>query len=53
MTRTSPLIGVTGAHEGHERPAPTEWGSSRFRVRDPEGYEWTFGTHRPGLEQPT
>jgi uncharacterized glyoxalase superfamily protein PhnB len=29
-------------------PAPTEWGSYRFRVLDPEGYEWTFGIHRPG-----
>ena len=29
----------------------TEWGNYRCRMADPEGYEWTFGTHRPG--QPT
>ncbi|GAA0222037.1 VOC family protein [Saccharothrix mutabilis subsp. mutabilis] len=29
-------------------PAGTEWGNHRFRVVDPEGFEWTFGTHRPG-----
>jgi len=33
------------------KPENTEWGNYRFRVLDPEGYEWTFGTHRPG--QPT
>lgn len=33
------------------KPGNTEWGNYRFRVLDPEGYEWTFGTHRPG--QPT
>ena len=26
----------------------TEWGNYRCRVRDPEGYEWSFGTHKPG-----
>lgn len=25
-----------------------EWGSTRARVRDPDGHEWTFGTYRPG-----
>lgn len=30
------------------KPELTEWGNYRFRVADPEGYEWTFGTHRPG-----
>ncbi len=30
-------------------PGLTEWGNYRIRVADPEGYEWTFGTHRPGL----
>ncbi|WP_309110948.1 VOC family protein [Saccharothrix sp.] len=30
-------------------PGDTEWGNHRFRVLDPEGFEWTFGTHRPGL----
>jgi len=32
-------------------PADTEWGNYRFRVRDVEGYEWTFGTYRPGEAQ--
>jgi uncharacterized glyoxalase superfamily protein PhnB len=32
-------------------PAPTEWGSYRCRVLDPEGFEWTFGIHRPGEPQ--
>ncbi|MBB5953537.1 putative glyoxalase superfamily protein PhnB [Saccharothrix tamanrassetensis] len=32
-------------------PASTEWGNYRFRVIDPEGFEWTFGTHRPGQPQ--
>ncbi|MFB9906364.1 VOC family protein [Allokutzneria oryzae] len=31
------------------KPEATEWGNYRFRVLDPEGYEWTFGIHRPGL----
>jgi uncharacterized glyoxalase superfamily protein PhnB len=26
----------------------TEWGSERARVLDPEGHEWSFGTHEPG-----
>ncbi|MFC4857585.1 VOC family protein [Actinophytocola glycyrrhizae] len=30
------------------KPESTEWGNYRCRVRDPEGYEWTFGTHKPG-----
>lgn len=30
------------------KPEETEWGNYRCRVRDPEGYEWTFGTHKPG-----
>lgn len=29
-------------------PEPTGWGNYRCRVLDPEGHEWTFGTHRPG-----
>jgi len=32
-------------------PASTEWGNHRCRFLDPEGFEWTFGTHRPGEEQ--
>lgn len=30
------------------QPDSTDWGNYRFRVVDPEGYEWTFGTHKPG-----
>lgn len=26
----------------------TDYGSRDFAVRDPEGYEWSFGTYRPG-----
>lgn len=29
-------------------PTDTEWGNYRCRVRDLEGYEWTFGTYKPG-----
>jgi uncharacterized glyoxalase superfamily protein PhnB len=36
--------GATGIWE----PADTEWGNYRCWVADPEGFEWTFGTHRPG-----
>lgn len=32
-------------------PADTEWGNYRCRVRDLEGYEWTFGTYKPGDAQ--
>lgn len=32
-------------------PGTTEWGNYRCRVVDPEGFEWTFGTHRPGEPQ--
>jgi uncharacterized glyoxalase superfamily protein PhnB len=30
------------------KPEGTEWGNYRCRVRDLEGYEWSFGTHKPG-----
>jgi uncharacterized glyoxalase superfamily protein PhnB len=30
------------------KPESTEWGNYRCRVRDLEGYEWSFGTHTPG-----
>jgi uncharacterized glyoxalase superfamily protein PhnB len=39
--------GATGIWE----PSSTEWGSYRCRVLDPEGFEWTVGTHRPGEPQ--
>jgi uncharacterized glyoxalase superfamily protein PhnB len=29
-------------------PEDTEWGKRRYRVFDPEGYEWSFGSYRPG-----
>jgi uncharacterized glyoxalase superfamily protein PhnB len=29
-------------------PGDTEWGTRRYRVLDPEGYEWSFGSYRPG-----
>ena len=31
-------------------PATTEW-NYRCRILDPEGYEWSFGIHRPGMEE--
>ena len=43
---------ASGVHAGGTvvwEPAWTEWGNYRCRFRDPEGIEWTFGTHRPGL----
>ncbi|MFJ5774417.1 VOC family protein [Streptomyces sp. NPDC093094] len=29
-------------------PEDTGWGTRRARVLDPEGREWSFGSHRPG-----
>lgn len=29
-------------------PEDTGWGARRCRVLDVEGYEWSFGTYRPG-----
>ena len=29
-------------------PEDTEWGTRRCRLLDPEGYEWSLGTYRPG-----
>jgi uncharacterized glyoxalase superfamily protein PhnB len=40
---------VSAGAESIWEPALSEWGNYRCRVADPEGYEWTFGTHRPGL----
>ena len=28
-------------------PEDTEWGTRRYRVLDPEGYEWSFGSYQP------
>ncbi|MEM9756482.1 MAG: VOC family protein [Pseudomonadota bacterium] len=33
-------------------PEATEWGTRRYRVRDPEGHEWTFGSYQPQTEPP-
>jgi uncharacterized glyoxalase superfamily protein PhnB len=32
-------------------PHTSEWGNHRFRVVDPEGFEWSFGTYAPGEPQ--
>lgn len=32
------------------KPEDTEFGTRRWRVLDPEGYEWSFGTYAPGVE---
>jgi uncharacterized glyoxalase superfamily protein PhnB len=29
-------------------PEDTQWGTRRYRLLDPEGYEWSFGNYRPG-----
>jgi uncharacterized glyoxalase superfamily protein PhnB len=29
-------------------PEETEWGTRRAGVLDPEGYEWSLGSYRPG-----
>ncbi|WP_224815279.1 VOC family protein [Hasllibacter sp. MH4015] len=33
-------------------PETTEWGTERYRVTDPEGHEWSFGTYAPSTEPP-
>jgi uncharacterized glyoxalase superfamily protein PhnB len=33
------------------KPEALQWGNYRCRVGDPEGFEWTFGTHHPGEPQ--
>lgn len=33
-------------------PEWTDWGNYRCRVLDPEGFEWSFGVHRPGEPAP-
>ena len=38
---------VAAGAESVWEPAESDW-NYRFRVADPEGYEWTFGTYRPG-----
>ncbi|GAA0578777.1 glyoxalase [Kribbella sandramycini] len=39
---------VAAGAESVWEPEESEWGNYRCRVADVEGYEWTFGTHRPG-----
>ncbi len=34
-------------------PEDTEWGTRRYRCRDPEGHEWTFGSYSPSTEPPS
>ena len=33
-------------------PEKTEWGTERYRLKDPEGHEWTFGTYQPQTVAP-
>ena len=33
-------------------PEDTEFGTRRYRARDPEGHEWSFGTYAPSTEAP-
>lgn len=33
-------------------PEDTEFGTRRWRARDPEGHEWSFGTYQPRTEAP-
>ena len=34
-------------------PEDTEFGTRRYRCRDPEGHEWSFGTYQPQFEAPS
>ncbi|SLN61241.1 Glyoxalase-like domain protein [Roseivivax jejudonensis] len=33
-------------------PEDTEFGTRRYRARDPEGHEWSFGTYAPAPDAP-
>ena len=33
-------------------PESTEWGTLRYRCRDPEGHEWSFGSYQPQTTVP-
>ncbi len=33
-------------------PEQTEWGTWRYRAKDPEGHEWSFGNYAPSTEPP-
>ena len=43
---------VTAGAEIVYGPEETEWGTQRYRCRDPEGQEWTFGTYQPQTKPP-
>ena len=46
---------ATAVAEGAEvvyPPEETEWGTKRWRARDPEGHEWSFGSYAPSTEPP-
>ncbi|KIT17544.1 VOC family protein [Jannaschia aquimarina] len=43
---------VAGGAEVVYGPESTEWGARRWRARDPEGHEWSFGTYQPSTEPP-
>ncbi|WP_179380932.1 VOC family protein [Jannaschia marina] len=43
---------VEGGAEVVYGPEDTEWGARRWRARDPEGHEWSFGTYQPSTEPP-
>ena len=32
-------------------PEDTGWGTRRYRVLDPEGYEWSFGSYHPTIKE--
>lgn len=34
-------------------PEDTAWGTRRYRAKDPEGHEWSFGTYQPSPEPPS
>ncbi|MGF1545088.1 MAG: VOC family protein [Parvularculaceae bacterium] len=33
-------------------PEDTEFGTRRYRAKDPEGHEWSFGTYQPSTTPP-
>lgn len=43
---------ANGAQEVYP-PEKTEWGTMRYRCKDPDGHEWTFGTYSPSTEPPS
>ena len=42
---------AAGAEEVYP-PEDTEFGTRRWRCRDPEGHEWSVGTYAPQSEPP-